>query len=375
MDKKWIKILAILQTKRKRPMRFLTFLLIVFLIFSLFLSSCLEEKGLDDPLSEAISGYEFSLASFQVALLRDLFKKTETLEVIRAQEVEIVLNYFNGGNQEKMAAESIIARQIEEVLAEEGFFIFPRIRFVIVSLPGYLIISPKEEIRREEERHMVPELSETKKEEIESRVSDLGVSAYIADLGGTPTFPIVVYKNASLKKTIEIAVHEWVHQYLFFRPLGFRYALHFLGWPNDDIATINEAAADIVEAEIAQSVYSRYYSSFEDQKTETSSAPAFDFRSNMRRIRNDVDDLLRLGKIEEAESYMEEQRLYINSYGYNIRKLNQAYFAFHGTYPSISVNPLTERVKDIREKSDSLKDFLDEIGKIRKAQELLENIQ
>ena len=91
----------------------------------------------------------------------------------------------------------------------------------------------------------------------------------------------------------------------------------------------------------------------------------------MRNIRKEADSLLLQGKMEEAERYMEEQRLYINSNGFNIRKLNQAYFAFHGTYPSISVNPLTEKVKDIREKSDSLKVFLDEIGKIRKAEGLL----
>ena len=37
-------------------------------------------------------------------------------------------------------------------------------------------------------------------------------------------------------------------------------------------------------------------------------------------------------KIVAAEDYMEQQRRYINSNGYGIRKLNQAYFAFYGAY-------------------------------------------
>ncbi len=37
-------------------------------------------------------------------------------------------------------------------------------------------------------------------------------------------------------------------------------------------------------------------------------------------------------KIVEAENYMEERRQFINSHGYGIRKLNQAFFAFYGAY-------------------------------------------
>jgi hypothetical protein len=349
------------------------FFLTVFLILLLVFSPYFNKTDFDKNLSEAISGYKFSLTKLEADLLIDFFSKRENLGLTSEEEVKIVLNYFNGDNKNKRMVEIIIAKQIKEVLAEEGFFVFPMVSFSIRSLPGFLVISPKDVIRREKEIHVIPDLSDTKKEEIEAKVDALGVSSFITDLSGTSTFPIVVSNRVSLRETIGIVAHEWVHQYLFFHPLGFRYALHFLGWKNDDIATINEAAADIVEEEIGEIIYNRYYLSFENQNEETVSVSTFDFRSKMQKIRQDVDGLLLLGKIEEAERYMEEQRLYINSHGFNIRKLNQAYFAFNGTYPSISVNPLTDRVKDVREKSDSLKDFLDEIGKIRNAEELLKN--
>lgn len=349
------------------------FFLTVFLILLLVFLPNFNKTDFDKNLSEAISGYEFSLAKLEADLLIDFFNKRENLGMSRKEEVKIVLAYFEGENKNKRIVEIILAKQIEEVLAGEGFFLFPMVSFSIKSLPGFLVISPRNEIKREKEIHVIPGLSDTKKEEIEAKVDALGVSSYISDLGGTSTFPIVVSNQASLRETIGIVVHEWVHNYLFFHPLGFKYALHFLGWKNDDIATINEAVADIVEEEIGEIVYNRYYLPFENKDKKIVNASTFDFRSEMRKIRQDVDSLLHLEKIEEAERYMEEQRIYINSYGYNIRKLNQAYYAFNGTYSSISVNPLTERVKDVREKSDSLKDFLDKIGKIRKAEELLKD--
>lgn len=354
-------------------MRMFVFFLTVFLILLLVFSPYFNKKDFDKNLNETISGYKFSLVKLEADLLIDFFSKRENLRLTREEEVKIVLAYFKGEKKNNKIVEIIIAKQIEEVLAEEGVVVFPMVSFSIRSLPGFLIISPKNEIKTEKEIHVIPGLSDTKKEEIEAKVDALGVSSYITDLSGTSTFPTVVSNQASLRETIGIVVHEWVHNYLFFHPLGFKYALHFLGWKNDDIATINEAAADIVEEEIGEIIYNRYYLSFKNQGKKTVSISTFDFRSKMQKIRKDVDSLLLLGKIEEAERYMEEQRLYINSYGYNIRKLNQAYFAFNGTYSSISVNPLTERVKDIRKKSNSLKDFLDEIGKIRKAEELLKN--
>ncbi len=346
------------------------FSLMIFLILFMFPFSS-NRSDLDRNISEAVSGYEFSYVKWQVELLRDFFRNKHDYELTQMDEAEIVWNYFNGEHENKRLAEIIIAKQIEEVLVEKGLILFPRVNFTISSMPGYLIISPREEIRREREFHVLPALGLEKREEIEGWVDALDISSYIADIAGTTTFPIVVRQGASLRNTIRLVAHEWTHQHLFFRPLGFRYALHFIGWKNDQIAAVNEAVATIVEKEVEEIIYNRYYKFFETTEQDAGSDSVLYFRGKMRSIRENVDSLLLMGEIEEAERYMEEQRLYINSYGYNIRKLNQAYFAFHGSYPSISVNPLTGRVSELREESESLKHFIDEIGSIWNADKLL----
>mgnify|MGYP001418572232 CR=1 FL=1 len=46
--------------------------------------------------------------------------------------------------------------------------------------------------------------------------------------------------------------------------------------------------------------------------------------------------------------------------GFFIRKINQAFFAFHGTYATsvASISPINGQLKDLRSQSDSLEDFL-----------------
>ncbi len=332
----------------------------------------LNRSEFDNNVKGAISGYEFSLARWQVNLLRGFINSRETLSLSKEEGVEVVWSYFNGEHENKRLVELVISRQVEEALSEIGLAVFPRVHFTITPMPGYLVISPIEEIRRKKEIHVIPALTRDKREEIEGWVDALGVSSIVTNIAGTSTFPIVVAEGTSLRNTIRIVAHEWAHHHLFFRPLGFRYGLHFLGWKNDAVAAINEAAATIVEMEIEEIVYNRYYSDFEKDIQLAGIGATFDYRDQMQLVREKVDQLLLMGEIEEAERYMEEQRQYINSYGYDIRKLNQAYFAFHGSYPSISVNPLTRRVYELREESDSLRRFLYEIGKVWNAQDLLE---
>jgi hypothetical protein len=84
----------------------------------------------------------------------------------------------------------------------------------------------------------------------------------------------------------------------------------------------------------------------------------------MQRVRHRVDTLLAQGKIEEAEAYMETERLKLVEKGYNLRRLNQAYFAFHGSYALSpgSVDPIGPQMRQLRAASASLKDFLDRVG-------------
>jgi hypothetical protein len=99
---------------------------------------------------------------------------------------------------------------------------------------------------------------------LESSVNNLDVSSLVIEIGGLAAlYPTFVVKNADLRWTIDTAAHEWVHQYLAFKPLGFRYILDLLGISrNTEIATINETVADIIGKELGALVYDKYYAQF-----------------------------------------------------------------------------------------------------------------
>jgi len=80
-----------------------------------------------------------------------------------------------------------------------------------------------------------------------------------------------------------------------------------------------------------------------------------------------VDALLAEGNIDEAEAYMEAQRLFFWDQGYAIRKLNQAYFAFYGSYADTPLGPAGEdpvgaSVRELRARSASLIDFVNRMA-------------
>jgi len=88
-----------------------------------------------------------------------------------------------------------------------------------------------------------------------------------------------------------------------------------------------------------------------------------------------VDTLLAAGKINQAETYMDERRLIFWDNGYPIRKLNQAYFAFYGAYEDIpggaaGEDPVGPAVRALRARSKTLADFLNAIAAMSSFQQL-----
>ena len=81
----------------------------------------------------------------------------------------------------------------------------------------------------------------------------------------------------------------------------------------------------------------------------------------MRALRLEVDDLLAAGRVDEAEALMEQKRLFFAENGVYIRKINQAYFAFHGSYADSagSIDPIGPKLQELRERSDSLESFIE----------------
>jgi hypothetical protein len=128
-----------------------------------------------------------------------------------------------------------------------------------------------------------------------------------------------------------------------------------------------------VGQEIGSEVYTHYYAQYETAVTSRSTpAPVFDANAALRDIRRQVDAYLAAGQIDQAESYMDQQQQYLAGQGYYIRKLNQAYFAFYGTYADsgTSIDPTGAQLKSLRAHSLSIKDFLAQAANLTSAADL-----
>jgi hypothetical protein len=216
-------------------------------------------------------------------------------------------------------------------------------------------------------------------EKLESEVDGLGVSSLVVDLGGFGAiYPTSVSDSGGMRFVIETAIHEWVHQYLAFRPLGFRYVLDGIGIVKDsDIVTLNETVAGITAKELADDLIATYYPQLNKSAPAPPSASGFDFNQTMKDIRRAVDVLLTQGKVSEATAYMEQQRRFLQTKGFYIRKLNQAYFAFNGIYADspTSIDPLGDQVRELRDRRGSLKEFLASVSVMTARQDVVNAIR
>lgn len=237
-------------------------------------------------------------------------------------------------------AESILQEQVAVILDRMGLgqtgSPFPPVAFHFSTLPKALIVSPRNEIRQEVNIELVPDVSLAQEIDVESNVETaLDVSALVVPIGGIGTYPTMVQDSTSLSWVLEVVAHEWTHNYLDIRPLGINYDT------NQSLRTMNETTASLMGKEVSRLALEAFYpdlvpppappaaSSTPPAPTEP---PAFDYRKEMRTTRVHVDALLAQGKIDQAEAYMEARRQIFWDHGYHIRKLNQAYFAFYGSY-------------------------------------------
>ena len=80
----------------------------------------------------------------------------------------------------------------------------------------------------------------------------------------------------------------------------------------------------------------------------------------MRQTRETVDLFLKYGRVRDAEEYMEMRRILFRENGYPIRKLNQAYFAFHGSYGTgaAATSPIGPKLERLRSLTPDLRTFL-----------------
>ncbi len=279
-------------------------------------------------------------------------------------------------NQLAPLVETILQSQVASVAAQMGVALggetVPPVSFHTSDPPLALIISPRSVIRQDADISLLPDLTIDQQAALEDEVSSkLNVSALVVPIGGIGLYPTMVMKTTDLNWLVETIAHEWTHNFLTLHPLGISYDA------SPDLRTMNETVASLSGREIGAAVIQNYYPEFvpppkddNPQSQTPSSPPAFNFNAQMHLTRVTADALLAAGKIDQAEQYMEGRRVFFWDHGYQIRKLNQAYFAFYGAYNDVGggangaagADPVGPAVAALRSQSTTLGAFLNRIA-------------
>jgi|APSaa5957512535_1039671.scaffolds.fasta_scaffold04341_4 hypothetical protein len=294
-------------------------------------------------------------------------------------------------NDLRAGVEEYLEQIIAEVVRSDeislvGSFVWPPVDFRIGDPPKLLVTSRRDEIVRIEDVLIDPDIPIDEMSRIESElVAEHDISAVVLQTGGLASYPTVI-PTSDLKRLVDVASHEWLHAYLTFHPLGMAY------FGGGEIRSMNETLADIFGREVGLRVYSEVTGEpfVAPVRPETASKPnenadeddvvkdpnEFSFNRFMGETRRETDELLADGQIDEAEVYMESRRVELLDHNYRIRKINQAYFAFHGTYaesPS-STSPIARYMWDLREQVESVGEMvklLRPLGTYQEFEELL----
>jgi hypothetical protein len=292
-------------------------------------------------------------------------------------------------------AEATLQSQISEALATLGLTTsgqpVPPVLYHISSTPLALIVSPRNVVQQTANISVLPTLTLDSQIQLEDEVAkSLNVSTLVVPIGGVGVYPTMVTETTDLRWTLDTIAHEWTHNYLNLRPLGLNYST------TPELRTMNETTASISGGEVGDYVVKKYYpellqsASSRNQISlfnevpftlnQLDEPPPFDFRAEMHETRVTADKLLAEGKIDEAESYMEKRRQVFWDNGYLIRKLNQAYFAFHGAYADVpggaaGEDPVGPAVRALRAQSASLADFINTIAWMTSFQQLQQAVK
>tara|TARA_Y100000590_G_scaffold279551_2_gene313976 strand:- start:22950 stop:24119 length:1170 start_codon:yes stop_codon:yes gene_type:complete len=308
----------------------------------------------------------------------------------KSTQLENIYSYFDPKRDDLdksslLDVEASFERVISDAIKLEGItyfnkIIFPPVSISLDSAPYVLITSPRNKIVRGDEALLKSNLSVQQAIDIENRLlKQENLSALVIPIGGIATYPVIVANSNDLLWSLETSAHEWLHTFLFFRPLGFNM------FKSVEMHILNETVASLAGKEIGLTAFNLLSSNNDKQidlckvinlqKHEPNSL--FNFRNEMKETRINTEKLLSEGKIDEAETYMKHRTLEFNANGYQIRKLNQAYFAFYGTYADSpgSISIIGPEVEEYRSYFNSLKDFIIDISKISSYQGFKDSLE
>ncbi len=318
--------------------------------------------------------------------IRNYFRLTS--QVRAAQDADpIDLAAVDALNNERSIYESDVERYVEglisDAVAAAGLerslplfgavkIVWPPVDFKLTTPPRLLIRSPRDHIQRAGDTLLTPGLTLREIENIERKTDTAKTVSIVVPIGGLAAYPAIVSADRSFDGWLDTTAHEWVHHYLAFYPLGEQ-------WGNGgDAETLNETTANIAGRAIADLIRERH--PIDLRPGEDGGGPPqscaeerrIDFGKEMRGLRLDVDRLFAEGKVAEAEKTMEEKRLFFEQHCIFIRKLNQAYFAFYGTYADgpASSNPIGPKIERVWELTGDVGAFLRVMREIRNPADL-----
>jgi hypothetical protein len=364
-----------------------------------------------DPIRRAARPYEFELVPWEVGQLRARLPAllpalarppAEDSTLATAEEATAVRDFFGAVDTwqqaerrgaptadvealhaewqaARPAAEQAISRALEVLAVREGLtaslgpagILLPPPSFLVTDPPRVLVVSPRDRVEVAQSVLLRPNLPLSDALALETQVQGEGVSALVVTIGGIATYPAIVPLHGSPYEMLSAIAHEWLHGYLFFHPLGRAFFASYDG------RMLNETVAELGGHELGRALATAY--GYPTRRVGSGEAPAdataaadpsnpseFEFRREMHATRVQLDALLAAGAVDEAERYLETRRQEFVAAGYPIRKLNQAYFAFYGSYgdSAAAVSPVNEWVRQLRARRESFGAFLRQVAEM-----------
>ncbi|HCV27666.1 MAG TPA: hypothetical protein DGB32_05025 [Dehalococcoidia bacterium] len=264
-------------------------------------------------------------------------------------------------------------------IGEFGPLTWPPVDFRLDPTPRVLVTSPRDRIERMDAILIDSNITLAGRETVEEAIyyQDPELSAIVLGTGGVATFPTVIPEDRDLLPTLIVAAHEWLHAYLIFHPFGQAYG-------SGDMTTLNETVADLFGGEVGRLAYERLTGEtlpppepFIPERDPEADPEEFNFRVFMRETRVTTDKMLADGDFKGAEAYMERRRLELQDHGIFIRKINQAYFAFTGSYGDNpgSVSPIGEQVQELRSYVENAADLVKIVQGVSSHEEFLQRLE
>jgi hypothetical protein len=344
----------------------------------------LDASGPDDAVEEAANEHSYDFIAWEIenfprkwiykiqhlfdggdsaddeGTLRRYFELGEEIAALRnsGETAELTAAMEERGELEP-EVEDILEGRMTAILEDEDLalepplfsdlgLIFPPVDFELDAPPRVLAVSPRDRIELDRSFLLEPGLEREQFAGIEAEAESEhgeggGVSALVVGTGGVATYPSVISAEDDYEGMVRTAFHEWLHQYLLFFPLGRSY------FEGAETRTLNESVASFGALALSEAYFERYGGLPPAQTQPAPAADAFDFTEEMRSLRREVEALLAEGRVAEAEALMEERRQEFVAAGYPVRKLNQAYFAFHGFYADSpgSIDPIGPKLQEL----------------------------